>query len=463
MKNLPAKYTNDGSEQATESAPNKIKLRLPGHALHNATQDPVNGAPAASSGTVRIRVPVQAGASNSGQNGTAGKASKSNSPEVNTLPSMASSSSQVPQTPLVPVSTSPHQTQANMPALSAPTPTKPITSTLPKPSLPTQRSQTQPSGPSHISPQTFYAAPSPSQTPASSVSVPATPAPSLPLAAGTQLNRTAPSPAPHPSAAGMYSVRLEMCPLSKGKEDLPRRRLATLTKSAGVRSFALTVPSSGRGPGSGTRVFVRGVKFVSPPEDTMDVDGPKDAVAEATPVKKKTRGRPRKTQSTDMDTQENHAPELESRMDREINPPSLWAATFTKSGPGTWVRPSDASDVVVRFDGKDVTPSSRPASESQLDSAQSLAVVSEIASVLATQLNGTGNSSENGSVESDADAGVPQNINGGIDPSEALKEVAAPWVAEDEWAIDVSGAGRHVLEIGRKDSSVPWQVFLYVV
>lgn len=424
MKNLPAKYINDGTESSPSVGPSKIKLRLPAQtASHN---DPANGA----SGSMRIRVPAQSGSSSAGQNGTP---EKSTSPEARVLPPGVANAQSQQSLPIASGSTLP--TQTPMPPISAPKPTM----ATPHKALQTSKSLGQPGTLLAIPPQNLYA-PSPSQTPAS-IATPSTPDPPLPAT----INRLAPSPAPHPSAAGMYSVRLEACP--KGSLPSARRRLATLTKNAGVRSFVLTVPVSGT---AGTTIIVRGVKFAetsntspSPNEESnqMDVDGTIAKDADATPsAKKRTRGRPRKGQVQPMDIDVGADPhtataDIESRMDRDM-PVSIWSA-LGKNGSSGWQK-ALASDVVVRFDGKDVPPADSPEAVE--------GVISEITSMLTSQLNG--GSSEDG---------PSKRVNG---KAEKLQSRSA---TEDEWVVEVKGTGKHVLDIGRRNNPVSWQVYLYVV
>ena len=448
MSDLPAKYqtTNDSSSVVSpEQVPNtKIRLKLPTqHTTTRASIEPEEPQ-ATNNASVRLRVPPLTNlGTNTRSDSSAAVAtvdtaatttpSKQTRTSPTTQPTALPTS--IPQTSQVPVPNAPpitpaRSTSSPTPAIAAPTPKPAVTtpaqiSKPSTPSIPVTGSQllsqplqptsinptpfTQSNATSHVAPQNFYNStlqPSRASTRASGTPAPVS-TPTLPTASASRSD--APSPAPPASAAGLFSLCLDLCP---SKSKAPRTRLAVLNSRAGVRVWVLRVPTV-KLVDSEVSVIVRDVKLV-PREDDGDGSEEEAGKAEPAPIpKKRGRGRPRKVQHVQSSQQEVEAAPVEERekdRDKEKKERPLWRA-------------ATASEVTVQLDGKPVTVSSSPIPSPLLRDTPELPL-------------------------------LDQNIQVKDEPEIVPKDAA-------EWVVGLK-SGQHTLEVGRKGSTVTWQVYLIV-
>lgn len=449
MSDLPAKYRsgNDpGNVVLSEQVPNpnpKIRLKLP-------TQHPVTQANAesdeaqnTSSASVRLRVPPLNSTNVNTKSESSTIANNVADVEIAATPSKPKKSQpsgqsttiqppSIPQTPQLSATSAPAPTpvqpaKSPTPVIAAPTPkpavtipSQPLQNTTPSTPAsqvlsqqlqtnsinPTAHSQYNPS--SHMTPQNFYNITTfqPSRTSTRGSSTPApTSTPTIPAAPATR--SSAPSPAPPVSAAGLYSMYLDLCPPQS-----PRSRLVQLDSRAGVRVWVLRIPTPKIiNSEDGVKVILREVKLV-PRED--DGDGSEDEVGKVEPApipKKRGRGRPRKVQQFSQQEVET-APSEDKEKDKDKE----------KKGKSNW-KIAAASDVIVQLDGKPIIASNLP-----------------ISSPLSK------NTTE------------PPLLDQSMQKSEEAKSAQKDTV---EWILTLS-SGQHTLEVSRKGNTVSWQVYLVV-
>lgn len=402
MSDLPAKYNMSGDGASSETLPNKIKLKIPGH--HNVTHAETSAETGEGGATIRLRVPAK-------NTDAATHAATQSSQTTAPTPAAASNGIDTTPTDKVKVKPSPAPTPQLPPApLPAPTPkpAKAIPSHLrsaladqqqpsiatPAPTLPSASNYQH--TPNAQLPQSIFYTPSLPSTSNAATATPsrasATPAP-LPTSSTLAARAGAPSPKPPIRAAGIYSVRLEVTPSG--------RRLPLLDLSAGVRNWAVRLGENESG------LVVKDVKFerLGEADDGSDEEREKDPSGVVSPPKKRGRGRPRKNPIADKPPEISSKDSLENMHDNMADPKKVG-----------FMLPQ-AENVVVRLDGT---------------------LVASRAKSIAPDEDGT--------------TEIPDGADGNkVANSKTL----------DEWTVDLP-SGRHVLEVGRKGNSVLWQVYVYV-